>query len=290
MIDQADLIINVGHDIIEKPPFIMKPGEQTQKVIHLNFLSATPDMIYAPHLEVVGDVANAIWQISEKIRLQKTWDFEVFLNMKRKMMERFEKISQPESYPLTPHQIIQVLRRQLDDEDIITLDNGMYKIWFARHYPTYASNTLLLDNALATMGAGLPSALAAKLIKPTRKVVSICGDGGFLMNSQELETAMRLKLDLVVLILRDDAYGMIEWKQANMGLTPFGLKFQNPDFVKYAQAYGAFGHQVEKPQDLEKFLESAFDQGGVHVIDVPISYVDNQTVLVEELKNITLFD
>jgi len=290
MIDKADLIINVGHDIIEKPPFIMKPGEQSQKVIHLNFLSATPDMIYAPHLEVVGDVANAIWQISEKIKLQKNWDFEVFLSMKRKMMARFEKISQPAGYPFTPHQIIQVLRRQLDDEDIITLDNGMYKIWFARHYPTYTSNTLLLDNALATMGAGLPSALAAKLIKPTSKVVSICGDGGFLMNSQELETAMRLKLDLVVLILRDDAYGMIEWKQANMGLAPFGLKFQNPDFVKYAQAYGAFGHRVEKSEDLAKFLEMAFDQGGVHVIDVPISYVDNQTVLVEELKNITLFN
>jgi acetolactate synthase-1/2/3 large subunit len=285
MVELADLIINVGHDTIEKPPFIMRPGETHRKVIHLNFSSATPDMIYAPHLEVIGDIANAVWQISEKVHVQEKWDFEPLQKMKLQIEKRFASISSPTDYPYKPHQIIQELRAHLGAEDIITLDNGMYKIWFARHYPTYNTNTLLLDNALATMGAGLPSAIAAKLINPSKKVVSICGDGGFLMNSQEIETAVRLSLDLVVVILRDDAYGMIEWKQASMGLPSFGLQFHNPDFVKYAEAYGAFGHRVESQNELATLLEKAFDLGGVHIIDVPINYEDNQKVLVEELNN-----
>lgn len=285
MVELADLVINVGHDTIEKPPFIMKPGETHRKVIHLNFSSATPDMIYAPHLEVIGDIANAVWQISEKVEVQKKWDFEALQKMKKQVEKRFASISSPTDYPYKPHQVIQELRDYLGDEDIVTLDNGMYKIWFARHYPTYNPNTLLLDNALATMGAGLPSAIAAKLINPSKKVVSICGDGGFLMNSQEIETAVRMNLDLVVIILRDDAYGMIEWKQASMGLPSFGLQFGNPDFVKYAAAYGAFGHRVGKQKELTVLLKEAFDLGGVHIIDVPINYEDNQKVLVEELNN-----
>lgn len=289
IIDQADLIINVGHDIIEKPPFIMAPNESHRKVIHLNFLPATPDLIYAPHLEVIGDIAHAVWQIGEQLTPQTDWDFTTFTSMKQKISTRFAQLSTPTSYPYTPHQLIQELRSYLAPEDILTLDNGMYKLWFARHYHTYTPNTLLLDNALATMGAGLPSAMAAKLIAPDKKVVSICGDGGFLMNSQELETAVRLGIDVVVLILRDDAYGMIEWKQASMGMTGFGLKFRNPDFVKYAEAYGATGHRVTKSQELVPLLEKAFTKGGVHVIDIPIDYADNYPVLVEELKTKTLF-
>ena len=129
-------------------------------------------------------------------------------------------------------------------DGIICLDNGVYKIWFARNYPARMPNTVLLDNALATMGAGLPSAMASAMVYPERKVMAICGDGGFMMNSQEMETAVRLKLNLTVLILRDDAYGMIRWKQANMGFKDFGLTYGNPDFVKYAESYGASGHRV----------------------------------------------
>ncbi len=290
MVEEADLIINVGHDIIEKPPFIMSPNESHRKIIYLNFFSATSDMIYAPHLEVIGDIANAVWQISEKVTVQKSWDFAPLLLMRKKIDKHFEKISTPDVYPYTPHQIIQELRAYLNDEDIVTLDNGMYKIWFARHYATYAPNTLLLDNALATMGAGLPSALVAKLMHPERKVISVCGDGGFLMNSQEIETAIRMGIDAVIMILRDDAYGMIEWKQESMGLAPFGLKFRNPDFVKYAQAYGAHGHRVEKAGELSILLKKAYDQGGVHVIDVPIDYTDNQDLLTKELQHKSLFN
>lgn len=289
VIEEADLIINIGHDTIEKPPFIMMPGENHRKVIHLNFSSATPDMIYAPQVEVIGDIANAIWQITEKITIQKQWDFTFFSEMKQKIEKRFSNISHPDNYPYTPHQIIQELRQCLDHKDIVTLDNGMYKIWFARHYTTHQPNTLLLDNALATMGAGLPSAIATKLIRPEQKVVTVCGDGGFLMNSQELETASRLNLDIVVVLLRDDAYGMIEWKQDTMKLTRFGLQFTNPDFVKYAEAYGAKGHRVEKKNDLSRFLKEAFAEGGVHIIDLPINYEDNQKLLVEELNNKSQF-
>ena len=134
----------------------------------------------------------------------------------------------------------------MPEDGIVCLDNGMYKIWFARNYRTHVANTLLLDNALATMGAGLPSAIAAKLLNPERRVMAVCGDGGFMMNSQELETAVRLKLDLVVLIVEDSAYGMIRWKQAVDRFPDFGMTFGNPDFVAYAEAYGATGHRVDR--------------------------------------------
>jgi acetolactate synthase-1/2/3 large subunit len=161
----------------------------------------------------------------------------------------------------------------------------MYKIWFARNYRTRVANTLLLDNALATMGAGLPSAMMASMLYPDRRVLAVCGDGGFMMNSQEIETAVRLGLNLVVLILQDNAYGMIRWKQAADDFPDFGLTFGNPDFVKYAEAYGARGSRVETADGLVPALETAFHQGGVHLVIVPIDYSENTRVLIEELRN-----
>jgi acetolactate synthase-1/2/3 large subunit len=146
----------------------------------------------------------------------------------------------------------------------------MYKIWFARNYRTYVPNTLLLDNALATMGAGLPSAIMAALLYPKRRVMAVCGDGGFMMNSQEIETAVRLKVNLVVVILDDSAYGMIRWKQAVDAFPDYGMTFNNPDFVKYAESYGARGHRVKAVEDLVPTLDRAFKQGGVHLVAVPI--------------------
>ena len=170
-------------------------------------------------------------------------------------------------------------------DGIVALDNGMYKIWFARNYRTRVANTLLLDNALATMGAGLPSAMMAAMLYPDRRVLAVCGDGGFMMNSQELETAVRRKLNLVVLILEDSAYGMIRWKQAVDKFPDFGLTFGNPDFVKYAEAYGAKGARVEATDDLIRTLDAAFKAGGVHLVVVPIDYSENVRVLVDELKD-----
>jgi acetolactate synthase-1/2/3 large subunit len=176
------------------------------------------------------------------------------------------------------------IREIMPADGILALDNGMYKIWFARNYRTRIANTLLLDNALATMGAGLPSAMTAAMLYPQRRVMAVCGDGGFMMNSQELETAVRLKLNLVVLIIVDGAYGMIRWKQAVDGFTDFGMTFDNPDFVKYAEAYAAKGHAVTAIDDLKPILQQAFNEGGVHLVAVPIDYSENERVLVEELR------
>jgi acetolactate synthase I/II/III large subunit len=159
----------------------------------------------------------------------------------------------------------------------------MYKIWFARNYRTSVANTLLLDNALATMGAGLPSAIAAALIHPERKVLAVCGDGGFMMNSQELETAVRLDVHIVVLILEDHAYGMIRWKQEADHFPDFGLEFGNPEFVAYAKSYGATGSRVTSTADFLPTLKAALDGKGVHLVVVPVDYSENMRVLVKEL-------
>jgi acetolactate synthase-1/2/3 large subunit len=172
----------------------------------------------------------------------------------------------------------------MPQDGIVCLDNGMFKIWFARNYRTRVANTLLLDNALATMGAGLPSAMAAAMLYPDRRVLAVCGDGGFMMNSQELETASRLGLNLVVLILQDNAFGMIRWKQAADGFQDFGMTFGNPDFVTYARAYHMKGSRVESAEGLASALSAAFAAGGVHIVSVPVDYSENSRVLIDELQ------
>ncbi|SPO55796.1 Thiamine pyrophosphate-dependent enzyme, putative carboligase or decarboxylase (fragment) [Pseudomonas sp. JV551A1] len=186
--------------------------------------------------------------------------------------------------PVYPQRLVADIRKALPSEGIVALDNGIYKIWFARNYKAHMPNTVLLDNALATMGAGLPSAMAAHLVYPDRPVIAVCGDGGFMMNSQELETAVRLKMNLTVVILRDDGYGMIRWKQANMGFTDYGLDYGNPDFVQYAESYGAMGHRVESAEALLPLLNWCQKNPGVHVIDCPVDYSENDSILNHELK------
>jgi acetolactate synthase-1/2/3 large subunit len=285
-INKADLIINVGHDTIEKPPFIMETNDK-RKVIHINFFPAIVDQIYFPQLEVVGDIANTIKQIGIFIKKQPDWDFSYFYKMQKYLNAHFQSITKKECFPYAPQQIVKVIRQNMKEDDIVTLDNGMYKIWFARNYHTLKQNTLLLDNALASMGAGLPSAMAAKITFPEKKVIAICGDGGFLMNSQELETANRLGLDLTIIVLRDNGYGMIKWKQRSMNLDDFALSFGNPDFVALARSYGANGYRVEKIGDLGNYLEKFSNKKGVHLIEVPIDYSDDYRILVKELQEKT---
>jgi len=284
-VDAADLIINVGHDVVEKPPFFMKPGGRT--VIHINFTSAEVDPVYFPQVEVVGDIANSIWQIKEKLVDDNAWDFSFFDRVRAALQKHMQEGCDDDRFPVYPQRLVADVREVMQDRGIIALDNGIYKIWFARNYPAHAPNTVLLDNALASMGAGLPSAMAAKLVNGDQRVMAICGDGGFMMNSAELETAIRLKLDLVVAILRDDAYGMIKWKQQDMGFADYGLDFHNPDFVKYAESYGATGHRVEAAGGFVDIADRAFDAGGVHVIDVPVDYADNDRTLNRELKTLS---
>ena len=276
-IDRADLIINVGHDVIEKPPFFME--KDGKKVIHVNFFAAHVDDVYFPQLNVVGDISRSVQGITEKISISKDRDFSWFVRVKNEVDSHLTKYFEDDRFPLLPQRLVSILRGQLAREDIVTLDNGVYKIWFARNYKCHEANTLLLDNALATMGAGLPSAMAAKLLNPDKKVVSVNGDGGFMMNSQELETAVRLNLDLVVIILNDGAYGMIKWKQEGMGFENFGLDYNNPDFVSYAESFGATGHRAESATDFQNILNESFDAGGVHVIDLPVDYSLNHSIL-----------
>jgi len=280
-IEKADLIINVGHDVVEKPPFFMKPGGV--KVLHINFFTAAVDPVYFPQAELIGDIANSIWQINQRIKPNSNWDFAYFKKVKSVIDENLLEGTTDNRFPIYPQRIVAEIRRNLPEDGMICLDNGVYKIWFARNYRAYQPNTVLLDNALATMGAGLPSAIASKIVYPNRKVVSICGDGGFMMNSQEMETAVRLGLDLVVIILRDNAYGMIKWKQSNMGFANWGLDYGNPDFVKYAESYGAKGHRPTSADDFSNTLKTCLDSKGVHLIDLQIDYSENDRILNKEL-------
>lgn len=281
VIDHADLIINIGHDAVEKPPFIMTMG--TRKVIHINYNPAQVDPVYFPQVEMVGDIANGLWQLNEALEPQPHWDFRFARKVNQALQAQIAEGIDDARFPMLPQRLVADLRRVMPDDGIVTLDNGIYKIWFAREYPAYRTNTLLLDNALASMGAGLPSAIAAKLVHPDRAVVAVCGDGGFMMNSQEMETAVRLQLDLIVIVINDGAYGMIEWKQKHMGLRHFGLEFGNPDFVAYANSYGAKGHRITHASQLAPLLTQCLQQGGVHLLDVPIDYGDNERLLNHEI-------
>ncbi|AKQ67271.1 Acetolactate synthase large subunit [Myxococcus hansupus] len=276
-IEASDCIINVGHDVIEKPPFFMRDSRRT--VVHLNFSTAAVDPVYFPQLEVTGDIANAVWRIGEGVGPRAHWDFAPFEKLRAGLEAQLAHGGDDDRFPIYPARLVAEMRRAVPDDGIVCLDNGMYKLWFARYYRTRRPNTLLLDNALATMGAGLPSAIAAKLVHPRRKVVAVCGDGGFMMNSQELETAVRLGLDLTVVVVRDDGYGMIRWKQGEMGLPDFGMALGNPDFVRYAEAYGAHGHRPTSATEFGATLSRCLASSGVHVIDVPIDYSDNARAL-----------
>lgn len=284
-IDRADLIVNIGHDVVEKPPFFMRHGGA--KVIHINFFPANIDAVYFPNLEVVGDIAHTVSRLTEIMEKSANWDFDYYRRIKELVEAQITEKSTSDQYPLLPQRIVHDMRAVMPDDGILALDNGMYKIWFARNYKAYRPHSLLLDNALASMGAGLPSAMAARLVYPDRKIVAVCGDGGFMMNSQELETAVRLKLNLVVLILRDDGYGMIKWKQEAMGYTNFGLDYKNPDFVKYAESYGAKGYRIQNTDSFAQIVNDCLHQPGIHVIEVPIDYSENVKVLDKELKEKT---
>ncbi|MEM7225891.1 MAG: acetolactate synthase large subunit [Pseudomonadota bacterium] len=284
-IEAADVIINVGHDVIEKPPFFMTRGGPD--VIHVNFRSAEVDPVYFPQIEVIGDVANAIWQIKQDIVPQPTWDFTRMMAVREAGEAHRAEGADDARFPIYPQHLVAQVRAGMPSDGIIALDNGVYKIWFARNYKAYMPNTVLLDNALATMGAGLPSAMASRLVYPRKKIMAICGDGGFMMNSQELETAVRLDMQLVVLILNDSSYGMIRWKQANMGFEDWGLEFGNPDFVKYAESYGARGHRIESSAHLTEVLAESLAAPGVHLIDCPVDYSENDHILNEKIKEMS---
>ena len=281
-IHQADVIINIGHDVVEKPPFFME--EHGQTVIHMNYRAAQVDQVYFPQVEIVGDLALSAQLLLDQLKDAPPHDLTMFYKVRDHVKEKTHEGALDDRFPILPQRLVADVRSVMGNHDIIALDNGVYKIWFARNYPAHEPNTVLLDNALATMGAGLPSAMMASLLYPERKVIAICGDGGFMMNSQELETCVRLKLNIVVLVLNDGSYGMIRWKQGGAGFDDWGLKFGNPNFVDYTNSYGATGHRLSSAKVLIPMINQAFKMGGTHLIDVPIDYSQNKRLLIDELR------
>jgi len=252
-------------------------------VLHVGWLPAVVEEVYFPHAEVVGDVGASLALLADRLE-GRLPNAGALLPLREGILAHLRDRDEESRFPLTPQRIVHDVRSVIPADGIACLDNGMYKIWFARNYRTGVANTLLLDNALATMGAGLPSAIMAALLNPAQRVLAVCGDGGFMMNSQEMETAVRLGVNLVVLIIQDYAYGMIRWKQAVDGFPDFGMTFGDPDFVAYAQAYGAQGARVTTADVLAPALEAAFTAGGVHIVACPVDYSENVRVLGDELK------
>ncbi|GAB0175175.1 MAG: acetolactate synthase large subunit [Candidatus Altimarinota bacterium] len=272
-IAQSDLIISVGYDPIEKPTTLM--GVDGTPSIYINFYEAHIDDVYAPYLEVIGDIGNIFWRLSEA-KIEAKWDFEEIYRIKDQYTiylknHLTEEIESPTSV-MGPRMLTDILRRNMESADILTLDNGLYKVWISRNYPCYGPNTLILDNALATMGAGLSSAMSAKLEFPDKRVVCVTGDGGLVMNLGDIETAVRLSLDITLIVLNNGSYGMIEWKQEGGGMEKWGLKFGNPDFVKLAESFGARGFRVEKKYDFESTLKKALEFPGLKIIDLVFDY------------------
>ena len=256
-------------------------------MIHINFTSAEVDPVYFPQVEVIGDIADSISRIGEALPANCDRDYSFFKKVRTALTDHIQRKTGDNRFPISPQRLVADIRSVMPPDGIIALDNGIYKIWFARNYPANLPNTVLLDNALAAMGAGLPSAIVAKMVHRDCRVMAICGDGGFMMNSQELQTAVRLDLDLVVVVLCDNAFGMVKWKQQDMNFNDYGLNFTNPDFVRYAESYGAIGHLAGKTARLTTIVEGAFDAGGVHLIEVPVDYSDNYHILNQEIRGLS---
>jgi len=285
VVDKADLIITVGYSTMEYPPSVWNK-ELKKDILHIDFTPALHDIFYSPSCELVGDIATSLDLLRKALN---GYSYDGVHNAKiREQLEKilFQDKADDPSFPVRPRRIVADCRKALGKEDIICMDNGIYKLWFARHYKTFKIGTFLLDNALASMGAGLPTAMSAKLINPDKKVLAVCGDGGFMMNSQELETAVRMKLNIVILIVNDNGYQFIKWKQHNYKFPNFGLEFGNPDFVKYAEAYGAIGYKINKTDELLPAIKKGFKQKGPVIIECPIDYSENSTVWGKELDGL----
>jgi len=272
--DRADLIITLGYNVVEFNPIHWNRSND-KKILHIDFKPSEVDEYCNPDLEVVGDVSNTLWILRERLENVSKKNPEYFFRLRKTIIEDHEEKSNDNSFPVKPQRIIYDIRKALDDSDIVISDVGMHKIWTARMYKTYEPNTCLIDNGLCSMGIALPGAIAAKLVHPERKVVVVCGDGGFLMNSQEIETATRIGTPIVIVIFNDSKYGMIEWKQKMHHNKSFGNDFTNPDFIKYAESFGAKGYRVKKAEDFSKMLKDALQQETVAIIDAPVDISEN---------------
>ncbi|MEY3866345.1 MAG: acetolactate synthase large subunit [Microcoleaceae cyanobacterium] len=271
--DQTDLVIAVGYDLIEYSPKKWNPDGKIP-IIHIGALAAEIDSSYIPVVEVVGDISDSLNEILR--RADRTPKPEPHIaEVRANIIEEYERYGKDDGFPIKPQKLIYDLRQLMGPDDIVISDVGAHKMWMARHYHCDRPNTCLISNGFAAMGIAIPGAIAAKLVYPDRKVVAVTGDGGFMMNCQELETALRVGTNFVTLIFNDGGYGLIEWKQEDyFGRSAF-IKFGNPDFVKFAESMGLKGYRVEAATDLIPILKEALAQDVPTVIDCPIDYREN---------------
>ena len=281
--DQADVILCVGYDMVEYAPRLWH-ATKDRKIVHIHAAPAEVDEHYQLEVGVVGDIARSLSALAERATPRESTPVT---ELREIIREQLECCADDSTFPMKPQKIVWDLRQVLAPTDIAISDVGAHKMWMARMFEAEAPNTCLISNGFASMGMALPGAIAAKLVHPGRQAVAVCGDAGFLMNSQELETAMRLGAPLVALIWRDDKYGLIEWHQNKKFGRTSHIAFTNPDFVKFAESFGAKGYRVESAADLAPTLERALADDTVSVVDCPVDYSENMK-LTEALGNLQL--
>lgn len=283
-IDAADLVIAVGYDLVEYSPSAWNKTPDKKKIVHIDFWPAEIDTAYPVDVDVAGDVADALWQINEelnrrfsakkKLPLHK---INAYAKLRDRIEDDFAMEKDDKSFPMKPQKILWDLRDVLGPSDILLSDVGAHKMWISRYWQSEEPNTCLISNGFCSMGFALPGSIGAKIAYPDRRVLSINGDAGFLMNIQDLETAVRLKLNVVAMVWCDGEYGLIKWKQQNnFNGRHTDLKFNNPDFELLAKSFGAWGKTIQKPSELKPALETAFKQKGPVIIAVPVDYAENR--------------
>ena len=270
--DKADLIIAIGYDFVEYHPQKWNP-HKAKKILHIDSTPSEVDAYYNADMEVIGRISTTLDHLSGIIKIKNTK--HIVSVLRNRILEECKTMCNDKSFPMKPQKILCDVRETLKPDDILICDVGAHKLWVSHIYPVYKPKTCIISNGFASMGIALPGAIAAKLVYPERQVIAIMGDGGFLMNSQELETAARLRISFVSLIINDGYYGIIKSKQLNtFGRSAF-VEFSNPDFIKYAESFGAKGYQVEHATELKFILKDAFNRGGLSVIDCPVDYSEN---------------
>jgi acetolactate synthase-1/2/3 large subunit len=271
--DETDLVIAVGYDLIEYSPKKWNPKGEIP-IVHISMTPAEVDSSYIPLVEIIGDISDSLMEIMKRSDRQGKLS-SLAAGVRNEIVSEYEDYAADDGFPVKPQKIIYDLRQVMGAEDVVISDVGAHKMWMARHYHCDCPNTCLISNGFAAMGIAIPGAIAAKLVHPDRKVVAVTGDGGFMMNCQELETALRVGTAFVTLIFNDNGYGLIEWKQINQfGHSSF-VDFSNPDFVKFAESMGLKGYRVESAADLVPTLKEALAQDVPAVIDCPVDYREN---------------
>lgn len=283
--DRADLVVSVGYDPVEYAPARWNPDGRI-RIIHIDTQPAEVDASYQPEFELVGDIDGTLRRLLAAVvphgidgrdasERHESREILVHADLRTELLAELGAFEADDGWPVKPQRAIADLRRVLGPEDIVISDVGAHKIWVARLYQAYEPNTVIISNGFAAMGISIPGAIAASLVHPDRKVVALCGDGAFLMNSQELETACRLRTPITVVVWRDDGYGLIDWKQRNEFGRPFGVEFGNPDLVAYARSFGMAGFRPESSADLATTLRAAIDHDGPALVEIPIDYREN---------------